>query len=64
MRQQRLGFKREKTIKSAVRGYDVGNAESAKIILADEQKYGGPTSGLVIWAHMALRRIEAEQVHQ
>jgi hypothetical protein len=41
--------------------YDQRNLESAKIILSDVAKYGGETAGLVIWARMAIKRIEQER---
>ncbi len=66
MKQQSL-FKpprRERTPAVTARGYDVGNLASARIIMADPDKYGGETSGLVIWARMAIRRIEGERVSQ
>lgn len=56
-----------KRVKSAVRGYDIGNLASAKIIVSDPGKFGGEPAGLVIWARAALRRLNAEQreaVHQ
>lgn len=41
--------------------YDAQNRESAEIILADVEKYGGETSGAVRWARAFLARLERER---
>jgi hypothetical protein len=39
--------------------YAAGNREAAEIVLSDPEKYGGPESCLVRWAHMVLDGYEA-----
>ncbi len=50
-----------KTPLSRAADYDRRNLESANLILADVERYGGETAGLVIWARMAKQRIEEER---
>jgi hypothetical protein len=53
--------KQQQTIASQTRDFDQRNGESARLILADVEQYGGEAAGLVIWARMATRRIESER---
>lgn len=53
-----------KTTLAKAAEFDRRNLESAKLILADVERYGGETAGLVIWARMAVQRIEGERMPQ
>lgn len=61
MKQRSFGFPKPKpTIRQQRKGFDVGNAEAARIILADPLHYE-PDSGLAQWATAVIRRIEKER---
>jgi hypothetical protein len=61
MKQQRLGFKREKTVISQRNDYDARNAASAKLILETPDQFGGTESGLCQWARTVIARLERER---
>jgi hypothetical protein len=62
VRQQRFGFRRQRTIKALTRQYDRQNLECAKLILASPDEHGGEGSGIVEWARAVIRRLEPETI--
>ena len=44
--------------------YTESNLESARIILADPTRYGGPESALCLWARRYLARVERETIRR
>jgi hypothetical protein len=47
------------TAKRAADHYRAGNLEVATVVLADPERYGGETAGLVQWARLFISRVEA-----
>jgi hypothetical protein len=45
--------------KRAADQYRRANLEAARIIVADVQRYGGESAGLVRWARLFVSRVEA-----
>ncbi|MGA2769980.1 MAG: hypothetical protein ABSG26_04100 [Bryobacteraceae bacterium] len=42
--------------------YRAANEQAAKLVLQDVQRYGGPDSLMVVWAHLVLAKM-APTVH-
>jgi hypothetical protein len=47
----------EKTNKAKAFSYDDANLRSARDILADPERYGGPESGVCQWAKAVIQRL-------
>lgn len=48
----------QKTIAKKLDQYDSANLTSARIILNDPDRWGGPEAGLVQWAKAVVERVE------
>jgi hypothetical protein len=41
-------------------GFDAGNLQSARLVLADVERFGGEDAGLVQWARTVTKRLEGQ----
>jgi hypothetical protein len=53
---------RPPNVRKHVRDYDAANLQSAKIIMGDIDRYGGPESLMGQWARLILERAEGEPI--
>jgi len=60
MKQTRLGFKPESTIKTQRNDFDQRNLATAREILANPDQHGGADAFPVIWARSVIQRLEGK----